>query len=77
MKNIEFTDKGWNDFIEWSKNERKIFNKVSRLIEETSKDPYKGTGKPEALKHNLKGYWSRRITDEHRLIYAVSDTQLK
>ena len=77
MRNIEFTDKGWEDFIDWSKNERIIFNKISRLIEETSKNPFAGAGKPEALKHNLKGYWSRRITEEHRLVYAVSDTAIK
>jgi len=52
MRNIAFTDKGWTDFLDWSKNDRKVFNKVSRLIEETSKNPFKGTGKPEALKHN-------------------------
>lgn len=77
MRNIEFTEKGWADFLEWAKNERKIFSKISRLIEETSKTPFKGTGKPEALKHNLKGYWSRRITNEHRLIYSVSDATIK
>ena len=77
MRNIEFTEKGWEDFIEWSKNERKIFKKISKLIEETSKNPFDGTGKPEALKYDLKGYWSRRITDEHRLVYAVSDTAIK
>ena len=77
MRNIEFTDKGWEDFIDWSKNERIMFNKISRLIEETSKNPFAGAGKPEALKHNLKGYWSRRITEEHRLVYAVSDTAIK
>jgi toxin YoeB len=46
MRNIEFTEKGWADFLEWSKNERKIFNKISQLIEETSKNPFKGTGNP-------------------------------
>lgn len=77
MRNIEFTEKEWADFLEWSKNERKIFNKISRLIEETSKNPFKGTGKPEALKHNLKGYWSRRITNEHRLVYSVGNNAIK
>lgn len=77
MRNITFTANGWNDLIEWSKTDRKIFNKTSRLIEETSKNPFKGTGKPELLKHKLKGHWSRRITDEHRLIYTVSDKEVK
>ena len=77
MKNITFTDKGWADFLEWSKNDRKIFNKISRLIEEASKTPFSGTGKPEPLKHNLTGYWSRRITNEHRLVYSVNNTEIK
>jgi toxin YoeB len=77
MRNISFTAKGWDDLIEWSKNDRKIFDKISALIEESSKNPFKGTGKPEPLKHNLKGFWSRRITDEHRLVYSISDSEIK
>jgi len=77
MRNIAFTAKGWSDLIEWSKTDRKIFNKISQLIEETSKNPFKGTGKPEPLKHRLKEHWSRRITDEHRLVYTVSDKEVK
>jgi toxin YoeB len=55
MKDIVFTDKAWTDFIEWSKTDRKVFDKISTLIEETSRTPFKGTGKPEALRHKLKG----------------------
>jgi toxin YoeB len=77
MRNIAFTAKGWTDLIEWSKTDRKIFNKISRLIEETARNPFKGTGKPELLKHKLKGHWSRRITDEHRLVYTVSEKEVK
>ena len=77
MLNIAFTPKGWSDLIEWSKNDRKIFQKVSLLIEETSKNPFKGTGKPEPLKHQLKGYWSRRITEEHRLVYKVTEQNIQ
>ena len=76
MKNITFTGKAWADFIEWSKSDRKIFSKISLLIEETSRTPFNGTGKPEALRHQLRGYWSRRITDEHRLIYSVSENDI-
>jgi toxin YoeB len=77
MKNIAFTAKGWSDLIEWSKTDRKIFNKITQLIEETSKNPFKGTGKPEPLKYKLKGYWSRRINDEHRLVYTITDKEIK
>lgn len=77
MKNITFTDKGWADFLYWSKNNRKTFNKLSKLIEETAKTPFDGKGKPEPLKHNLKGYWSRRITDEHRLVYSINNSEIK
>lgn len=77
MRNIAFTANGWSDLVEWSKTNRKIFNKFSQLIEETSKNPFNGTGKPEPLKYRLKGYWSRRITDEHRLVYTISDNEIK
>lgn len=77
MRNITFTAKGWSDLIDWSKTDRKIFNKISDLIEESSKNPFKGIGKPEPLKHHFKGYWSRRITDEHRIIYSVNDAEIK
>lgn len=77
MRNIAFTAKGWSDLVEWSKTNRKIFNKISQLIEETSKNPFNGTGKPEPLKYRLKGYWSRRIADEHRLVYTISDNEIK
>jgi toxin YoeB len=77
MRNISFTAKGWSDLMEWSKNDPKTFYKISLLIEESSVNPFKGVGKPEPLKHNLKGYWSRRITDEHRLVYAVNDNEIK
>ena len=56
MRNITFTAKGWSDLMEWSKNDRKIFNKISDLIEEAAKKPFKGTGKPEPLKHHLKDF---------------------
>jgi toxin YoeB len=77
MKNIAFTEKAWNDFIEWSKTDRKIFEKISTLIEETSRTPFKGIGKPEPLQHQLKGYWSRRITEEHRLVYKVNEQDVQ
>lgn len=77
MRNIAFTAKGWADLIEWSKTDRKIFIRISNLIDEASKNPFKGLGKPEPLKHQLKGYWSRRISEEHRLVYLVDEAEIK
>lgn len=77
MKNIVFSGKAWTDFIEWSKTDRKVFDKISLLIEETSRTPFKGSGKPEPLRHQFKGYWSRRISEEHRLVYAVNENDIR
>ena len=77
MKDIVFTGKAYTDFIEWSKTDRKIFEKISILIEETSRTPFKGKGKPEPLRHQLKGCWSRRITEEHRLVYKVNENEVQ
>jgi toxin YoeB len=77
MKDIVFTGKAYTDFIEWSKTDRKVFEKISILIEETSRTPFKGKGKPEPLRHLLKGCWSRRITEEHRLVYKVSENEVQ
>ncbi len=77
MKNIVFSGKAWTDFIEWSKTDRKVFDKISLLIEETSRTPFKGIGKPEPLRHQFKGYWSRRISEEHRLVYAVNENDIR
>ena len=77
MKDIVFTAKAWTDFIEWSKTDRKIFEKISSLIEETSRTPFLGIGKPEPLRHKLQGYWSRRISEQHRLIYSVKEREIQ
>jgi len=77
MRDITFTGNAWTDFIEWSKSDRKIFSKISLLIEDTSRTPFNGIGKPEPLRHQLKGYWSRRISDEHRLIYSVNENVIQ
>ena len=72
---MAFTDKGWEDYTAWE-DERKILKRVNRLIKEASRDPAMGTGKPERLSGDLSGFWSRRIDQEHRLIYTVRDNQL-
>jgi toxin YoeB len=67
---VQFTEIGWAHYISWV-GEPRMMRRINRLIEEASRDPSLGIGKPEPLSENYAGYWSRRITDEHRLIYAV------
>ncbi len=76
MRAIGFSPKAYSDFIAWSLRDKKIFNKISELIVEVAREPFKGIGKPEPLKHDLKGFWSRRITQEHRLVYEATDEQI-
>jgi toxin YoeB len=63
--------------MEWAETDKKMFSKITALIEETSWTPYHGKGHPEQLKHQLSGYWSRRIDEEHRLVYAVSEENIE
>jgi toxin YoeB len=72
-RNIQFEPEAFDEFIEWASENKKIFFKITDMIEEIRRTPFTGTGKPEALKHDYKGCWSRRITQEHRLIYEVFD----
>ncbi len=67
---IKFTSQGWEDYTSWAAN-RKVQLRINKLIEEAVRDPAFGTGKPERLSGNLAGYWSRRIDQEHRLVYTV------
>lgn len=69
---IAFTDHGWEDYLYWQNNDPETIEKINDLIREIKREPFKGKGKPEPLRGNLKGYWSRRITNEHRLVYRVS-----
>ena len=70
--NIVFTTHGWEDFTYWLENDADTAIKIKNLLKEIKSNPFKGIGKPEPLKHGLKGFWSRRITGEHRLVYKVS-----
>jgi toxin YoeB len=70
-----FTDKAWEDYLYWQANDADTLEKINHLIKEIKREPFKGTGKPEPLKGNLAGYWSRRITGEHRLVYRISGTK--
>lgn len=74
---ITFVPIGWEDYLFWQATDRKIVKKINQLIEDiTRDDPFSGIGKPEPLRHYLAGAWSRRITDEHRLVYQVRDETL-
>ncbi|MBG6217030.1 toxin YoeB [Arthrobacter sp. CAN_A6] len=74
--NTTFTPHGWDDYQYWIKNDKAMVKRINLLINECLRTPFEGIGKPEALKHQLAGYWSRRITEEHRLVYAVEDEQI-
>ena len=74
--NLTFTPNGWNHYQFWAGNDRVIFKKINRLIEECLRHPFDGTGKPEPLKGDLSGHWSRRIDREHRLVYRVEGDTL-
>jgi len=75
MKYI-FVDESWEDYQYWLKTDKKILARINDLIKDISRTPYTGLGKPEPLKYKYKGFWSRRITDEHRLIYQVKGDEL-
>ncbi|WP_433547078.1 Txe/YoeB family addiction module toxin [Streptomyces sp. CA-294286] len=66
---LAFTARGWEDYVHWQTADRQILKRINRLLDDALRDPYTGIGKPEPLKHALAGAWSRRITEEHRLIY--------
>jgi len=73
---IVFSDNAWEDYLYWQENDPKLLARVNTLIKEIKRSPFSGIGKPEPLKHALKGYWSRRINDEHRIVYSVSEDLL-
>ena len=68
---ISFVSTGWEDYLYWQRNDKQMLKRVNLLIEAITTTPFEGIGKPEPLKLNLAGYWSRRINSEHRLVYAV------
>ena len=71
--NIVFTDESWEDYIYWQKNDKKILKRINQLIKRLKKTPFNGIGKPEPLKFQLSGCWSRRINSEQRLVCKVTD----
>jgi toxin YoeB len=73
MKSVLFSSKAYQELVEWAETDYDLFEKINQLLEDISRDPFKSLGKPEPLKHELRGYWSRRITQEHRLIYKFEE----
>lgn len=70
---LVFTPLGWDDYRHWQSTDKAVLKRVNRLLDEVLRDPFSGIGKPEPLRHVLNGCWSRRIDDEHRLVYLVED----
>lgn len=70
---LVFSENAWKDYLHWQRTDRKILKRINALIVDIQRTPFDGIGKPEQLKHGLAGYWSRRINDEHRLVYKISD----
>jgi toxin YoeB len=71
-----FAEQAWEDYLYWQKTDRKMLERVNTLIREIQREPFGGIGKPEPLKHAFAGHWSRRINDEHRIIYKIRDDSL-
>ena len=71
-----FAEEAWEDYLYWQTPDRRMVERIHKLIRETQREPFEGVGKPEALKHALSGFWSRRITDEHRMVYRVEGDDL-
>ncbi|HHL2532567.1 TPA: Txe/YoeB family addiction module toxin [Yersinia enterocolitica] len=73
---IIFSSRSWEDYLYWQQTDKKILKRINELVKNIQRTPFEGKGKPEPLKHNLAGFWSRRITEEHRLVYEVSGDNL-
>lgn len=74
--NLVFTENGWEDYLYWQKQDGKKMERINELLKDISRQPYAGIGKPEPLRGNLSGWWSRRIDTEHRLVYRVEANQI-
>lgn len=74
--NLKFTQTGWNDYLWFQQRDRKLLKRVNQLLSDVCRSPFEGIGKPEPLKGDLSGYWSRRVNDEHRLVYTVQATDV-
>lgn len=72
--NLLFTPQGWDDYVFWQTADRTVLKRINKLLDAALRNPHEGIGKPEPLKYGIQGGWSRRITDEHRLVYVVTDS---
>lgn len=75
-RKLTFTPEGWEDYLYWQSHDKQLLRKLNQLLQECQRDPLNGTGKPEALRGDLSGTWSRRINDEHRLVYLADDAAI-
>ena len=73
---LAWTREAWKDYLYWQKQDRKTLKRINKLIIDTQRSPFEGMGKPEPLKENLSGFWSRRIDEDNRLVYAIDNKQL-
>jgi len=73
---LVFAGQAWEDYLYWQQHDKRMVKRINELIENTAREPFTGIGKPEPLKHALAGYWSRRITDEHRMVYKTERDSL-
>ena len=76
MRKLAWGSKAWQDYLYWQKQDKKTLKRINRLIQDTMSNPFKGIGKPEPLKRNLSGFWSRRIDEANRLVYVVDDNYI-
>lgn len=74
---LVFSDEAWEDYLYWQKQDKRMVERINKLIQEVQREPFSGIGKPEPLKHALAGFWSRRVTDEHRMVYRVDGSDLQ
>jgi toxin YoeB len=68
-----FSERAWEDYLYWQETDRRLVNRIHQLIRDIQREPFSGIGKPEPLRHAFQGYWSRRINDEHRIVYKIED----
>lgn len=76
MKKLQWDFDAWEDYLYWQVQDRKILRRINQLIKDTTRNPFEGIGKPEPLKGSLSGFWSRRIDEEHRLVYVVEEDMI-
>jgi toxin YoeB len=76
-RKLVFSDEAWKDYLHWQKTDRSMIRRINQLIKDVRRSPYEGIGKPEPLKHQLAGWWSRRIDAEHRFVYRVTENAVE